>query len=76
MALSAMTVECERFICSANTLPYLYYYNTMHTAITVPTPVDFVFYLRFSAELGTTLTTEFITSTIEIEVVSFVHSEK
>ena len=48
----------------------------MSTAITVTTPVDFMFYMRFSAELGTTLSTEFVTNTIEIEVVSFVHSEK
>ena len=46
-------------------------YCLIQTAITVPTPVDFLFYLRFSADLGTTLSTEFVTSTIEIEVVSF-----
>ena len=57
------------FAVQVHTPPALssfYYY-----AITVPTPVEFLFYLRFSAELGSMLSTDFVTSTIEIEVVSF-----
>ena len=37
----------------------------------IPTPEEFLFYLRFSAELGTTLSMEFVTTTTEIIVVSF-----
>ena len=43
--------------------------------ITVLTPEDFVFYLRFSVEFGTTLSIELVSSTVETEVVSFVDSE-
>ena len=43
--------------------------------ITVLTPVEFVFYLRFSAELGTTLSVELVSSIVETDVVGLVDSE-
>ena len=66
-------LKCPRF-----NIPILQYKRTLNCfviillyAFTVPAPVEFLFYLRFSAELGAMLSKDFVTSIIEIEVVSF-----
>ena len=46
----------------------------MPTAPTPPAQVDFLFYLRFSAEINEETSVELITDTIQIEVVSFVYT--